>query len=71
MIQASLYDNTFIVWVYRIDAATKARALEMEEAERRAKADGYHVRSDDGDGFFTYVQFDTLAEAVAFKLTYL
>lgn len=43
----------------------------MIRAEEAAREDGYEIRSDDGNGFFTYVVVDTEAEAVLFKLKYL
>lgn len=43
----------------------------MLDAEERVQKDGYKIQCEDGAGFFTFVEFDTLAEAIEFKLRYL
>jgi hypothetical protein len=41
------------------------------QTEEQARADGYHIILNDGDGLLTWVEFEDAADMVIFKLKYM
>jgi hypothetical protein len=65
--------SKYVVIIYDYGTAMTDLAFHFSRisAEEKARADGYQIMSDDGNGIVTYVTFDNDIDAIAFKLKYL